>query len=103
MNDKHDDVMAAKYRKNPTMAVELLNNVLESGKPGEFMVALRLLAKAFGGVRGVAKEARLNPNQMYRTLSEHGNPELKTLTSILRAMGLGLAVRPLRKMVGKNA
>ena len=41
----------------------------------------------------VAETANLNPTQLYRTLSEQGNPELRSLQAILAAMGLRLAVR----------
>ena len=53
---------------------------------------LRQMAKAFGGVPKVAKKAGLNTTQLYRTLSEEGNPELKSLKAVLKAMGLRLAV-----------
>jgi DNA-binding phage protein len=43
-------------------------------------------------VQGVAEKANLNPTQLYRTLSEQGNPELHSLSAILKAMGLRLAV-----------
>jgi DNA-binding phage protein len=45
------------------------------------------------------EEAELNVNTLYRTLSPKGNPELKSLRSLLRAMGMQLAVRQLRKRV----
>jgi probable addiction module antidote protein len=96
MNDRpHDDAMAEAFRKDPAYAVELLNAILADGEQAELLVALRQMAKAFGGVRGVAKEAGLNPNQLYRTLSTGGNPELRSLSTILRAMGLRLAVQPI--------
>ena len=44
-----------------------------------FMPALRSLGKAFGGVQEIARQAELNAHTLYRTLSEQGNPELKTL------------------------
>lgn len=47
------------------------------------------------GVQAVAEQARLNPTQLYRTLSPKGNPALNTLTAILKAMGIRLAVQPL--------
>jgi len=43
----------------------------------------------------VAEQANLNPTQLYRTLSPKGNPALSSLTAILKAMGLRLAVQPL--------
>ena len=39
--------------------------------------------------------ADLNAKTLYRTLSERGNPELRTLVPLLRAMGLRLSVAPL--------
>jgi DNA-binding phage protein len=50
------------------------------------------MTKAFGGVQSVAEKANLNSTQLYRTLSEEGNPALSSLAAILKAMGLRLAV-----------
>jgi probable addiction module antidote protein len=88
----HDDAMAEHYRENPDHAVEMLNSILEDGEPGELLVALRQMTKAFGGVQAIAEKAELNPTQLYRTLSPEGNPALSSLTAILKAMGLRLAV-----------
>ena len=93
MKDRsHDDSMAEVFQKDPAYAVELLNSILEDGEPGELLIALRQMAKAFGGVQRIAEQASLNPTQLYRTLSEKGNPELRSLAAILKAMGLRLAV-----------
>jgi probable addiction module antidote protein len=93
MRDRsHDDAMAERFQRDPAYAVALLNEILQDGDQGELLVILRQMAKAFGGVSGVAEKADLNPTQLYRTLSEQGNPELRSLTAILKAMGLRLAV-----------
>ncbi|MBE0317743.1 DNA-binding protein [Xanthomonas citri] len=97
MKDRsHDEAMAEVFRRDPGYAVELLNSILEDGDQGELLIALRQMADAFGGVRGVAKSAELNPSQLYRTLSDKGNPEVRSLTAILRAMGLRLAIQPIQ-------
>ncbi len=88
--------MAEKYRKDPEYAVEMLNSILEDGEPGELLIALRQMTKAFGGVQAVAEKAELNPTQLYRTLSADGNPALSSLTAVLKAMGLRLAVQPVK-------
>lgn len=90
--------MAEVFRNDPAYAVELLNSILEDGEQGELLIALRQMAEAFGGVRQVAKSAELNPTQLYRTLSQTGNPEVRSLTAILRAMGLRLAIQPLHPL-----
>jgi probable addiction module antidote protein len=89
----HDDAMVERFKKDPDLAIELLNSILEEGDQGELMVTLRQMAKAFGGIQQIAETADLNSTQLYRTLSEQGNPELRSLTAILKAMGLRLAVR----------
>jgi len=93
----HDEAMAEVFREDPELAVALLNDILADGDQGELLIALRQMSKAFGGVPKVAEEAGLNPTQLYRTLSESGNPELRGLQAILKAMGLRLAVQPLDK------
>lgn len=96
MRDRaNDDAMAEVFRKDPTYAVELLNSILEDGDQGELLIALRQMTKAFGGVPNVAKKAKLNRTQLYRTLSPEGNPEIRSLAAILKTMGLRLAVQPL--------
>jgi probable addiction module antidote protein len=89
--------MAEIFREDPAYAVDLLNDVLqdEEALPGELLIVLRQMAKAFGGVTKVAEKAELNPTQMYRTLSAEGNPSLSSFTAILRAMGMRLAVKPI--------
>ena len=95
----HEDATVESFRKDPAFAAEYLNSVLEDGDQEELMVVLRRMAKALGGVSKLAKEAELNVNTLYRTLSPKGNPELKSLRALLRAMGMQLTVRPLRKRV----
>jgi probable addiction module antidote protein len=87
--------MAEAFRKDPAYAVELLNSILEDGDQAELLIALRQMTKAFGGVPKVAEKAQLNRTQLYRTLSADGNPEIRSLTAILKSMGLRLAVLPL--------
>jgi probable addiction module antidote protein len=88
--------MAETFRQNPAYALELLNSILEDGEQAELLIALRQMAKAFGGVQTVAEKANLNPTQLYRTLSEEGNPALSSLTAILKAMGFRLSVERVR-------
>jgi probable addiction module antidote protein len=84
--------MAEVFRNDPAYAVLFLDGILEDGDQGEVLIALRVMAKALGGVQSVAEKAKLNPTQLYRTLSAEGNPELNTLLAVVRAMGMRLAV-----------
>ena len=91
----HDDAMADLYRDDPALALEVINSILQDGDQGELLTVLRQVAQASGGVQAVAEQAHLNPTQLYRTLSPKGNPALSSMTAILKAMGLRLAVQPL--------
>ena len=93
----HEVATVESFRKDPQFAAEYLNTVLAEGDLEELLVALRRMAKAFGGVTKLAAKAELNATTLYRTLSPKGNPELKSLSAILRAMGMQLAVRPLER------
>ncbi len=91
----HDAVVAEMFREDPDFAADYLNGVLEDGDPKELMLAMRRVAEAFGGVPELARRANLHSKTLYRTLSPQGNPELKSLTGLLRAMGMRIAVAPI--------
>jgi probable addiction module antidote protein len=91
----HDEAKIESFRANPDYAAQYLNAVLEDGDQEELLETLRYMAQAFGGVTGLADETNLNATTLYRTLSRKGNPELRSLTAILKAMGMRLAVQPL--------
>ena len=96
MKDRtHDDAMAEMYREDPAYALQLLNSILEDGDQSELLIALRQMAKAFGGVQAIAEQAHLNPTQLYRTLSPEGNPALSSFSAILKAMGMRLSIQPI--------
>jgi probable addiction module antidote protein len=92
----HNEAAIEMLHEDPQFAAEYLNAVLEDGNQKELMLALRRIAEAFGGVSKLAEQAELNATALYRTLSPQGNPELKSLTSILKAIGMRIAVQPLK-------
>jgi len=93
---RHEDATIASLKKDRMYAAEYLNQVFEDGDQEEVLLALRRMADAFGGVSKLARSTKLNATSLYRTLSAHGNPELKNMSALLKAMGLRLAVRPMR-------
>lgn len=94
MKDRsHNEAMAELFRDDPAFAVDYLNSVIEEGDQADLLMALRQLAAASGGISSVAERAHLNPTQLYRTLSPDGNPELRSLSAVLKAMGMRLSVQ----------
>jgi probable addiction module antidote protein len=61
------------------------------------MVALRQVAVAQGGVAQIARKAKLTREATYKMLSRSGNPELRSLISVLEAAGLRIAVKLIEK------
>ena len=78
--------------KDPIEAVGYLNACLEDGNPEVFLLALRDVARAQGGIAKLAEMTELNREHLYRILSENGNPAFSSLEALLDAMGFRLAV-----------
>jgi probable addiction module antidote protein len=78
--------------KDTVEAAEYLNAAIEEGDREVFLLALRNVAEAHGGMSALAGKAGLNRESLYRMLSKRGNPEIKSLSALLHAMGLRLAV-----------
>ena len=68
--------------------------VIAEGDQAAVMLALRQIAQAQGGMAEIARKAKLTREATYRILSNRGNPELKSLSALLRAAGLRLSVKP---------
>lgn len=59
-----------------------------------FLVALRDVAEAHGGIRRMAEKTRLNREHLFRMLSKSGNPSLHSLRQLVGAVGLKLTLQP---------
>jgi probable addiction module antidote protein len=85
-----------KKLKNHDEAVAYLNAALEESLKGDeesqhlFLVALKNVAEAQGGISTLAKKAHVGRESLYKTLSRTGNPKWHTLVSLCVAMGLNL-------------
>jgi probable addiction module antidote protein len=97
LSRSHEEATRQSLRADPVFAAKYLDSVLEDGNQEELMLAMRRLADAFGGVAGLAETADLNVTSLYRTLSPKGNPELRSMNALLKAMGMRLSIRPLAK------
>ena len=83
--------------KEPAEAAAYLEAVIEEGDQAAIMLALRQVALARGGIAQIARKAKLTREATYKMLSRSGNPELRSLTSVLEAAGLRIAVKPIDK------
>ncbi|MDD3146183.1 MAG: putative addiction module antidote protein [Candidatus Riflebacteria bacterium] len=77
--------------KDPREAAAYLNAALEEDDNELFLLALKNVVKA-SGVTNIARKTHLNRENLYKMLSEKGNPELTSLWSILSSIGLKISI-----------
>jgi probable addiction module antidote protein len=78
--------------QDPEFVVAYLNAALEEPSSDVFLLHLRDVAEAWGGIGKLAAETHLAREALYRMLSQNGNPQLSSLEKILHALGLRLTV-----------
>lgn len=93
-----DEYLEAKLR-DPEHARVYLETALEEYHEDRdraaFLVALRNVANAQGGIARLAEKTSLNRENLFRVLSGKSNPRLDTVDAILGGLGFGLSVKPL--------
>ena len=90
----HDDALVRELRADSTFAAEYIQAAMEdTEEPAVLLIALRHVSEAYG-MADVANAAGIKRESLYRALSPKGNPTLKTLTAVLKAVGLRLSVAP---------
>ena len=79
--------------KDPRYAADYLSACLEDDE-ATFLIALRDVADAHGGIRHLAGKTHLNREHLFRMLSKSGNPNLHSLRQLVGAIGLKLTLQP---------
>ncbi|PTL90130.1 putative addiction module antidote protein [Halomonas litopenaei] len=88
----HDDAVTQMLCDAPDMALDYLRSAFdelgeEGGEPA-FLMALRHVVEARGGMAVVAERAKVSRESLYRALSPNGNPTLSTMTAVIKATGI---------------
>ena len=82
--------------KDPKEAKAYLELALEdlhqTGDRSEFLLALRDVTEAQGGMGQLLEKTPLKAAGVYKALSEKGNPTLGTLDRILGGLGMRLSI-----------
>lgn len=79
----------AKYLTSPEAIAEFINDALETGDASYVAKALGVVARA-RGMSELARETGLSREQLYRSFSDRGNPTLKTLLAVMKALGVDM-------------
>lgn len=94
----HTEETIQELRADRALAVEYLREAMaeldDPNNRAAGLLALRDIASAYGGLGAIAVEAGISREALYRSLSPKGNPTLKTLLAVLKAVGMRLSVEP---------
>lgn len=80
--------------RDPEEAAGYLSAAFEETDRELFLLALRNVADAQGGLSKLAEVTGLNRENLYRMLSDKGNPEFYSLITLFDALGFQLVVEP---------
>lgn len=90
------------YNYDPAQALDgpeaiavFLAEALGTGDAAYIAKALGVVARA-KGMTELARETGLGREQLYKSFSERGNPTLKSMLLVMRALGVDLTARPHR-------
>ena len=89
----HRQKVIERLRARPKLAVAYMQAAIEAGDQAALLLALRTVAEARGGMSMIAAKTGLKRESVSRALSATGNPRLSSLSAILQAAGLQIAVR----------
>ncbi len=88
----HDEAVIEMLRNDPDFATEYLKVAFEemdeAGGEVAFLMALRHIVEARGGMTQLAEKTGLSRESLYRSLSPKGNPTLRTMKQVIHATGL---------------
>lgn len=93
---KYKEDYLYKRLQNPKEAAAYLNECLKDEDPAIFLIALRDVIKANGGMSKLAEEIDRNRESLYRSFSTNGNPGINTLVDTLDLYGLEISVKPMK-------
>ena len=70
-----------------------LDEYQKDGDLEAFLMALRHVAEAQGGLGKLSKKTHLNRESLYKTLSSKGNPKLQTIGIFLKGLGFEFFIK----------
>jgi probable addiction module antidote protein len=92
MTERFSDFDLADLLKTDAAIEVFLADAFETGDSAHIANAIGTVARAKGMTK-VAKETGLAREQLYRSLSENGNPTLETTLAVLKSLGFQLTAK----------
>ncbi|MBF7142046.1 MULTISPECIES: addiction module antidote protein [Pseudomonas] len=92
MNGQLYEYDPASALTDPESIAVFMADAFETGDAGHIAKALGVVARA-KGMTELARESGLSREMLYRSFSEKGNPTLKTLLAVMKAVGVDMTAR----------
>lgn len=80
--------------KDAKTASAYLNAALEAGDTRAFLLALKNVMDAQGGMTRISRRSKINRVSLYKMLSSNGNPGFENVLRLLQGAGIRLQVAP---------
>ena len=87
------------YAYDPAAALDgpqaiaiFMADALETGDAAHIAKALGVVARA-KGMAEISEQTGLSREQLYRSFSEKGNPTLKTMLAVMKALGIDMTAK----------
>ncbi len=91
----HDEAIVKLLKDDPGFAAVYLHQAFieidEAGGIEAFMLALRHVIEAQGGMTLIAKRAGMSRESLYKSLSPKGNPSFKRVAALAAATGFPIS------------
>jgi probable addiction module antidote protein len=87
---------AAEYLTTPEAVAAYLNDAIANGNADELVAALGTVARV-KGMTVIARDTGLGRESLYKALSKSSNPAFATISRVVAALGLRIAVEPARR------
>ena len=91
----YQDYLNKKLKDSEEFALAYLNEALADEDQRVFLLALKDVIEAQGHeISGIAQDAHLSRQNIYRILSNKGNPKWRSLTSLFGVLGYQVHLLP---------
>ena len=95
LTESFEETQIEDFRKDPDLAIAFLRSCMEDNDPQLFLIALRQVSQALGGIAKVAEKTGLNREHLYKTLSKSGNPTWTNVNAVVNSLGFQFELKPI--------
>lgn len=93
MKEKLTTFDPAEYLTTDEGIAHFMADAFETGDAAYIAHAVGVVARA-KGMSELVRQTGLSSEQLYRSFSEEGNPALRTLLAVMKALGVEMSARP---------